>query len=364
MTVPLLTASCGSDEATDNDTPPGTGGSATEPEGGDDGGGLIGGTTGTGGTSTSGGRASGGSKSNAGAGGTTGGSNTAGKGGGGTTGGTPATPGASLGTDCVSDASCGDLGCLLPEETGVPHGLCTANCLEDADCPDGGVCLSDGIEEGICLEGCTPGPVGIGELKCHDRPDMTCTYLYLPTGEACTVDADCPGADELCDTEGECRSPSTACFPQCGNNGDCPTGMFCDPDGGACVEEEPTGDPDGVACDPEAAEETCLGRCITFVDDMGEPVESVCATDCTFLSPGACGWEDPDAPAPAFCYSGDGDVGDQGLCYPLCDCDADCAGDRLCYEFPEDPAGFEEVFGHRSLCLPPDDTVESIPTCP
>jgi hypothetical protein len=142
--------------------------------------------------------------------------------------------------------------------------------------------------------------------------------------------------------------------------------MFCEAESGSCVEEEPTGDPDGTACDPELEEDTCLGRCVTFIDENDEPVESVCVTDCTFLSPGACGREDPNEPADAFCYprSDDGDAGDQGLCYPLCDCNADCVGDRLCYEFPSDPDAFEDLFGHRSICLPPDDTVEAIETCP
>jgi hypothetical protein len=373
MTIPLLTTSCGSDEATDNDTPAGgTGGSGAQPEGGDDSGGLIGGASdGTGGTTTpTGGRASGG-KANAGAGGTTGGSNTAGKGGGGTgTGGTPSTPGASLGSDCVSDDNCGDLGCLVADMTGVPHGMCYADCLEDADCPANGLCVTfeddAGETFGICFEGCTPGAPALGEIKCHERDDMSCRYLYTPTGEPCEADADCGSADKLCDTvEGQCYLAESACLPQCGSNADCPDSMFCDPDSGFCSDTEPVGDPDGTPCDPELEEDTCLGRCITFVDEMSMPVESVCVTDCSAYWPG-CGWEDQTQPAPAICLprAEGGDVGDQGFCYPLCDCDADCVGERLCYEAGESADLLEENFGHRSWCMPPDDTAESVATCP
>jgi hypothetical protein len=373
MTVPLLTASCGSDEATDNDTPPATGGSGTQPEGGDDSGGLIGGASdGSGGTTTpTGGRASGG-KANAGAGGTTGGSSTAGRGGGGTTGGTPSTPGASLGSDCVSDDNCGDLGCLTVENSGVPHGMCTADCLEDADCPGNGLCITfedeAGEPFGFCFEGCTPGEPGLGDpAKCHDRPDTTCRYVYTPTGEECEADADCGSADELCDTvEGLCYLAESACMPQCGSNADCPDGMFCDPDSGFCGETEPVGDPDGTPCDPEVEEDTCFGRCITFVDEMSMPVESVCVTDCSAYWPTGCGWEDQTQPAPAICLprATEGSLGDQGFCYPLCDCDADCAGDRLCYDAGESADLLEENFGHRAWCSPPDDTLESIAVCP
>jgi len=356
MSIPMLTTSCGSDEATDNNSSPGTGGTS---EGGDSGG-LIGGAPddATGGTTPSGGKA------NAGSGGATGGSSTGGKAG--VTGGTGGAAAAqTIGSECVSADSCGaNLGCLLPIN-GVPHGLCTAECIEDADCPNDGVCLTSGTDTGICLERCELGDPGL-EAKCHGRPDMACSVIFLPTATECTSDTDCTGTDEVCAPDGSCYSPATACFPQCGNDSDCPTDLFCDPGSGLCVEEEPAGDPDGTACDPELEEDTCLGRCVTFVDENSEPVESVCVTDCTYLAPGGCGWEDQDAPAPAFCLprAENGDAGDEGRCYPLCDCNDDCAGDRLCYEYPGDPDGFEAVFGHRAVCLSPDDTVESVETCP
>lgn len=365
MGVSVLSASCGSDEATDNDTPPsGTGGSASA-QGGNDSGGLIGGDDGTGGTdATTGGRATSGGS---GSGGETasGGSNAGSPG----TGGTPSTPGATLGQDCVSDESCGDLQCLFAEESGVPNGLCTTGCLEDADCPSGGVCLAftadDGTPAGLCLEGCTPGDPAVGEVKCHNRNEMTCSLLYLTTGATCSDDADCEGDGELCDVDGNCRRPSNACYPMCGSDLDCPDEMFCDPGSGACVDEEPTGDPVGETCDPEAEEDTCLGRCVTVVDENDEALASQCTADCKFLAEGQCGWTDMTEPAPAVCFPR-GDTtgeGDQGFCVTLCDCDADCAGDQKCFEYdPEDPT-FSELFGHPGVCFY-DNGDESLETCP
>jgi hypothetical protein len=357
--VSTLFAGCGSDEATGDDDEKGgksgTGGASDAGESGT----LLGGSSNGGSGGSTGGRAPTG-----GVGGTAAGSpNTGGKA---ATGG--ATTTVSVGQECLTATSCGDLECLTPEDSGFPGGLCTAGCLADADCPGAtDVCLvlqTDEGPSGICLEGCTMGPPPALTDKCHNRPEMACSVLYLETGEACTADADCAGADELCDADGQCRKPTSACWAQCGSDSDCPTAMFCDPENGFCVDEEVTGDVDGTACDGEAAEDTCLGRCATFVDENDMEIESICVSECTVNAPGQCGWEDTSEPAPAVCFPRfqEGGQGDQGLCYPLCDCDSDCLADHKCYEYVDDPQFFLTEFGHRGICFYPDET-PSLETC-
>ncbi len=360
--VSTLFAGCGSDEATGGDDDEkggksGTGGSDTNAG---ESGTLLGGSS-NGGS----GGATGGLAPTGGVGGTAaGGPGTGGKA---TTGGSSSTA-VSVGQECINNTSCGDLECLTAEDSGIPQGLCTAGCVADADCPGANdVCLVFDTEEGpagICLEGCTMGTPTALDAKCHNRPEMACSLLYLITGEACEADADCPGADELCDVDGQCRKPTTACYPQCASDNDCPDAMFCDPESGACGDEEVTGDVDGTPCDGEAVEDSCLGRCATFVDDNDMDIESICVSECTFAAPGQCGWEDESEPAPGICFPRfqEGGEGDQGLCYPLCDCDADCLGEHKCYEYTENPQQFLTSFGHRGICFYPDDT-PSLETC-
>jgi len=363
--VSTLFAGCGSDEATGN------GDDETGGKSGAGGSSSDAGETGTllGGSDTGGADGTGGRAPTGGVGGSVaGGANTGGKAPAGGSGGTAPTT-VTVGQECISSANCGDLECLTAEDSGIPRGLCTAGCLENTDCPGANdVCLVFETEEGpagICLEGCTMGTTpALGDPKCHNRPEMACSLLYLTTGEACAADTDCTGADHLCDTDGQCRAPTTACYPQCASDNDCPDDMFCDPESGACVTEEVTGDIDGTPCDGEATEDTCLGRCATFVDENDMDIESICVSECTFGAPGQCGWADDTEPAPAICFPRfeEGGVGDQGLCYPLCDCDTDCAGEHKCYEYQDDPQTFLDTFGHRGICFYPDDT-PSLETC-
>jgi hypothetical protein len=215
------------------------------------------------------------------------------------------------------------------------------------------------------LEGCEVGVVPALGLKCHDRPEITCSILYIPNSETCTADEDCT-APALCDLEGQCRRPTEACYPSCGNDLECPEDWFCNPRSGACQEEEPTGDPTNTTCDREATEDACLGRCASFVDENDEVVESICVQDCNFLAPGQCGWLDTTQPAEEFCFGrfADSGPGDQGLCYELCDCSEECTGDHSCFEYPE-PDAFEMVTGRRGVCFYDDgsDTLEPLEAC-
>lgn len=327
-----LTSSCGGDEATGAGSGGGEAGAAGSA------GVTGGGTSGTGGT-----------------GGTSGTSGTSG-----TTGGTGGTS-AMVGTECASDDDCGslELGCW-PAEAGPPGGMCTAECVSDADCQgidSNSVCL-----DGLCFEGCVLGSTLGG--KCDDRLDQVCFPAAAGTGEPCSDDSDC-NTDEFCGTSGQCFFPVPSCLPLCGGDFDCPSGTFCDPGGGICVEEEPTGLDLGEDCDPE--DDQCQGFCWDLtVDD--EVLSASCSGYCTFGRLEGCGW-DGAPPADAACifpYEGPGDV---GFCASLCDCDGDCASaTEACRSF--EAAGVAEYvgyFGREGYCVYPfnadDEPIETLGAC-
>ncbi|MFO7178742.1 MAG: hypothetical protein DIU78_008600 [Pseudomonadota bacterium] len=336
----------------DTDEPEDGGAGGSDDDGTPQGGSAGGGTGGTGmGGSETGGTANGGSS--------TGGSETGGTANGGTnTGGTAGGAGtggaatvASIGRFCEDDTDCTASFCV-PPEVGVPHGLCTVECATDADCPAGSRCYTDA---GICIEACS---VGYGvDPKCQQRADMACSVVPRRQGEAaCTDDSQCSGPARCVD--GVCWEPIEACWFQCGGDFDCDTGLRCDLGVGLCTDQDVGSDAIGAQCDPAAAEDTCIGNCMSFVDQSGEPVYSACVAPCTFGRIEGCGWNGA-GPANAACllpWDVDGDVGDLGQCVPLCDCNADCAHpDTRCFGFaeistPEDAAYLEELFGRRGIC--------------
>ncbi len=309
------------------------------------------GGVGTGGTNTGGGNTGGTATGGTNTGGSdTGGTNTGGANTGGTTTGGAGTGGtspgiASLGQPCDADADCEPAICI-PPDLGAPHGMCTVECTDDADCPQGSLCLTD---VGMCLEACTLGP---GE-KCRNRADLACMPVARLQGDAtCTDDSDCSG-DGVC-SNGECRELVTACWFSCAGDFDCDPGLRCDFASGLCTDVELGPDPIGAECDPDAAEDTCNGLCMPFIDENAEPLYSACFGGCTFGRLEGCGW-DGTGPADAACLVPryvDGDIGDLGQCVALCDCNAECAHpDAACFAFAElGAAELEDVFGRRGIC--------------
>lgn len=290
------------------------------------------------------------------------------------TGGTPSSTDTDLGMRCTTDSECGDLDCVAADSGllsagdlgngGPANGMCTQTCETNDDCQPlgaGAVCVGFSEDASYCLQGCQFGPDGLTEFsddKCHGRFDMTCGPLFGDSQEACADDSDC-FENEFC--AGTCIVVVPACLPQCADTTDCPDGMFCDPGSGICVEEEPSNKKLGDDCDPDADPDECNGLCLAEINDDNETVGGRCHEFCT-LGVGApvCGWDGMDGP-PAICLPalseqlfGPGVPGDAGLCYQFCNCDSDCSGSSICWEFDGGPVA--EQAGYCDFALNPDGT--------
>ena len=111
--------------------------------------------------------------------------------------------------------------------TGTDCSISIVECIDDADCPNGQVCV-----DGTCIDA-TPIPT--------------------PTPE-CTDDNDCPPG-QVC-VDGMCVEATPTPIPECSDDDDCPPGQVCV--NGVCVEATPTpstGGGGGCNCkiDPNAS---------------------------------------------------------------------------------------------------------------
>jgi len=273
-----------------------------------------------------------------------------------------------LGQACVSDGDCvtDGLKCVtdtsLSGQQGPAGGLCTAPCESNDDCLDfasSAYCYTLG-EENYCIEAC---PIG-GGIKCHERATVACTPLTNQA--ACSSDSDC-GAEGACDT-GSGICVFGGCVPTCGADSDCGSGQSCDFSTGLCAKNPKKGSAIGASCDPSDDADPCAGFCVRVSD-----TEGMCSAGCTqnsdFFS---CGFDGTD-PANAICaFVSVGlfnEVGDQGLCGALCDCNADCTIDGWgC--LPIDVAlaqGASDYFMRDGICLQldtdtkPSDTIQKCP---
>ena len=158
------------------------------------------------------------------------------------------------GAMCGSDNDCKGGKCLTSRPgflgnggTMLPGGYCSGDCLKDADCGGGGVCLlpAFGMGAGSCYESCTSDSdctrdgyrcrmLGNNVRGCDPAADP------LPdgtAGKACAADADCGGAMGSCATElpGEGfaaffqRWPAEGgyCSLSCMEDSDCGAGGVC-----------------------------------------------------------------------------------------------------------------------------------------
>lgn len=267
-----------------------------------------------------------------------------------------------IGERCTSNGECASGLCLRPDDAKavltsgtVPGGLCTAPCESSADCRaenDDAACVAFAAGS-FCVQSCRFGTPGIGEEKCGRRAELSCQPTLADGAPECNDDEEC-SAPYLC-FEGTC-SLLPVCLPRCNSDNDCPADRYCNPRDGECVTARPTGKLPGETCDPDASEDECRGRCLSFGDGISE-----CDEGCTVGAPGGCGY--PDAlTAPVVCAFYAYDLGvpqgvlDEGSCAQLCRCNDECPGVQLCLPDPEG--------GPLGVCvsgLAPEDSVEECP---
>lgn len=168
--------------------------------------------------------------------------------------------------DCVDGALCVEATCQGQLSLGEP-------------CPSDPWCKSGHCAEGVCCESACDAPCFSCQGVATGEPDGTCAPALAQTNprHGCTAQAPdscgqqgwCDGngacalwpadtpcgpslclgpdtrADQLCDGDGTCRPQVVdTCFPGlctdgrcinvCTEDGDCPTGAWCDPEHGAC----------------------------------------------------------------------------------------------------------------------------------
>jgi hypothetical protein len=191
--------------------------------------------------------------------------------------------------------------------------------------------VSQADDVAYCFPGCQLGEPAPGDVKCQDRPDLTC---FASTAS--------PGVG--------------FCQPVCGGDFECGD-RVCDFALGVCVDPDPGAAllPIGSECDPDATSRQCDGACLSFSDDY-----AACSGFCN-LGEAGCG-SDPSAndPFTSFCLLSVGDpdlysVGDAGFCMELCDCDDECGHpDAVCDGFSDD---LVQVLGRRGVCVPLDFSV-------
>jgi hypothetical protein len=248
----------------------------------------------------------------------------------------PVQTSAFIGASCEADADCGggELGCLTATSNtlgggGPAGGYCSMPCNDSADCSAVDRTSTCGVLAGrsLCLRSCRSQDPAEAEDKCLGRADLTCV------SGAANGDAEPIGEPEF-----------GICQPACQSDAAC-AGRSCDLASGLCTNVPRAGEPIGAACDEPAA--CAAGIC------LGASAESpgLCSAFCTLGGPG-CGFDGSEAVIGAACLlpqvPGEG-PGDRGLCFALCEVDADCdAAGFLCV--PEPAA---ENSGRSGVCLPP-----------
>ncbi|HQP37165.1 MAG TPA: hypothetical protein PLI95_18400 [Polyangiaceae bacterium] len=233
-----------------------------------------------------------------------------------------------LGAKCKADTDCSEgLICALPSATdwmggGPAHGYCTKDCTQDGDdactaLDPNAFCIGLGEEAGAkayCLQGCTVGGTdsedGFDSKKCWGRADVAC-YPFSS------------GSTEI-----------WGCWPLCGDDTDCPSGVPCDREWGMCNPSYKGGLPLGSNCtewnDSEGdAGAKCMGFCTdwTKTDEAGaddpDNQVNICLETCVVGDPNACGIED----SLGLCLwvsDSAANYGDLGFCGQMCSTDADC----------------------------------------
>ena len=164
-----------------------------------------------------------------------------------------------------------------------------------------------------------------GGAAATDAADAAIGPLY-----DCQVDADCDGADEICDCRGDCVD--VAGQSACTEPKNCGSGTWCDPCTGHCAERADLCHP----CVPTGActgDEPCLapedgpcnnGVCVTYASGG-----SFCGLECVNANGcGGPGYDCVDVDGAEFkqCVATSGQCADLGLCAD----DAECLEGEIC----------------------------------
>jgi hypothetical protein len=360
---------------------------------GEDGGGAAptsAGRSGSGGTTTLGGETSseagqgtggesvpgmGGSGGHSGSGGASGSGGRAGAGG--TGGSSPGPQNTKLGRACADNADCLDakaigLTCVKATDTVLgggapPKGLCTLECESDGDCEArgaGSLCFPfDSTGTNYCIEGCSFGPPGLGEIKCHNRADFACQPALLAgTGAPCDFIEDCL-AGEVC-AAGTCGQAIPGCLPSCRGDIDCAEGLFCDQSflNGTCVAKKPSGTKGlGEPCTVKGEPDDCLGFCQADVD-VGN--KGHCAVGCGIGN--ECSWNSATQVFDGLCafasvLTDDSAAGDFGFCALACNCSGECRDPNLACSL--DAGELPSSFRGPGLCFEASSVAEPYEQC-
>jgi hypothetical protein len=367
--VALALTACGDDKNDSSEGP------ITESDAGDsrDGGGANGGNIGNGADNGNNGGTGGGG--NTGAGTMDGGSSEDAGGGGGDP---PLEPGV-VGKQCSSDAECGAAGeCRDPLRggtyvgqtlgaSGPTDGYCSATCLTNADCGEGGICFGTGRRGGECRKACSEdddckranyecaslnGPLVDPSSGEDVAVPQTCQPLRTPVkfttevGQACSDDTDCNG--------GTCRVgnsfPGGYCSGSCNVDADCGAEGLCllrlYGAGGSCYEACAV----DTDCKRDGMNYGCVDAndttkvCAYELDPLPDGVVGSACTGNAMCGNGTCKTQLETVPAPGgYCSADnceeDAQCGAGGACVPsrrsascykTCESDMDCRSDYTC----------------------------------
>jgi hypothetical protein len=234
-----------------------------------------------------------------------------------------------LGSACTATSECAaGLACDLPSGNMIPgggpaNGMCTLSCNLQTECaPFGGKCVGLTSSQGFCLQTCSLGSAPA--TKCQGRTDQACKGIY-------------DNNDTLL---------YGACIPMCASDADCGS-RRCDPALGMCVDGAPSLPPVGTPC---VANDAC--------DAQGMCALGACTAWCRFGSFDSCGYRrtpvDAAAGTVGACFAPlddpNGNAGDVGFCWQLCDSPADCLVSGWGCDM-----SYKGDWGH-GLCRPPRPT--------
>jgi hypothetical protein len=251
---------------------------------------------------------------------------------------------ATVGSPCSSDAYCRswtgepDLRCypstsnefpgLAFNSAGGPAGgYCSRPCSPDAPCGRDSECVALSPQLSLCLADCRLSGVSNfrGDPECRTSLPIASdatpgTGPYPEPGPQACIPLSVFMPDDL---RAMLLSNRGVCMPLCAGDEDCGGTRHCDPSSGLCVDEPPSGGDIGAACKVESAVDDCKSSfCLPYVE--GDP-DGICTAPCAYLADG-CGsrLDSPRPMAACFASSESPNAGALGLCWPLCDVDADC----------------------------------------